>query len=296
MSLSAAVATFLRACTAALVAAVLPGHAEPPVADAPLWTGLPAAAANIDVDRALPGIELLSLAGACSAAPPDGAGFITVTRAHKIRIFSADGSQIVVAPGKPVQLTSGPFPDPRQARFQCGGSDVTHYTSRFPVTDASNLVTGYGIPVGPGGFRDACAPHTFEAQYAICDELPDHTLGLTVAKSGSQRVLLLGSAMNLNWHNNITDVNADASAYIVNAYSMIGSLLWSRAFTPLDDDGYQLIGHLARVGDFLGGDGNDEIRLMSEGEGGVRYTYVDPLNGLNIRVVTVKPPKPPVLP
>jgi hypothetical protein len=73
---------------------------------------------------------------------------------------------------------------------------------------------------------------------------------------------------------------------------MDGSNLWSRSF-PAEDAGYAIEGQLARVGDFLNDDGDDEIRVLSTGDGGVRYTYIDPLTGKNIGVVTAKPPKPP---
>lgn len=281
----------LLAC--ALVVTALQAAAEAPVASAPLWTGIPDDAANIDVDPSRPGVELLSLAEACQVNGPDGDGLVSVAKLLKIKVYSADGSQVVVAPSKASLVTSGAFPDPRLARFQCGGANVTNYRAQFAGADADKVTNGHGVPVGPGHFNDACAPHTFEAAYALCDELPVTTRGLVVARVGGNRVLLLGQAMNLQWHNNVANADVNASGFTVTAFALDGTTLWSRSFPAQDDAGYGMEGQLARVGDFLDDDGNDEIRLVSTGDGGVRYTYVDPLTGKNIGVVTAKPPKPP---
>ncbi len=283
----------LRPC---LLLLALPALAEPPVADSPLWTGVPGHVANIDVDPARPGIELLSLAQSCSVAGPDVNGLVTVSKAARIKVYSADGSQVVMAPGKANVVNSAPFPDPRLARFQCGGANVTNYRAQFGGSDADKMTNGHGVPVAPGHFNDACAPHTFESAYALCDELPMTTLGLVMARSGGSRVLLLGQAMNLQWHNNVANADVDASGFSVTAFSLSGSSLWSREFPPMDADGYGIEGQLAQVGDYLAGDGNEQVRIVSiNGDGNVRYTYVDPLTGKNLRVVTVKPPKPPAL-
>jgi hypothetical protein len=272
--------------------AALPVGAEAPVPNAPLWTGIPNDAADIDIDPSRPGVELLSLAEACQVNGPDGDGLVTVGKLLKIKVYSADGSQVVMAPSKASLVTSGAFPDPRLARFQCGGANVTNYRAQFAGADADKMTNGHGVPVGPGHFNDACAPHAFEAVYALCDELPITTRGLVVARSGGNRVLLLGQAMNLQWHNNVANADVNASGFTVTAFAMDGSNLWSRSF-PAEDAGYAIEGQLARVGDFLNDDGDDEIRVLSTGDGGVRYTYIDPLTGKNIGVVTAKPPKPP---
>jgi hypothetical protein len=276
----------------AFALAALPAAAEVPVPNAPLWTGIPNDAADIDVDPSRPGVELLSLAEACQVNGPDGDGLVTVSKLLKIKLYSADGSQVVMAPSKAGQVTSGAFPDPRLARFQCGGANVTNYRAQFAGADADKMTNGHGVPVGPGHFNDACAPHTFEAAYALCDELPVTTRGLAVARVGATRVLLLGQAMNLQWHNNVANADVNASGFSVTAFAMDGSSLWNRSF-PAEEGGYGIEGQLARVGDFLNDDGNDEIRVLSTGDGGVRYTYIDPLTGKNIGVVTAKPPKPP---
>ena len=282
----------LLACAAACLA-TLPAAAEPPVPSTPLWTGVPDNFADIDVDPSRPGVELLSLAAACQVNGPDGDGLVTVGRLLKIKVYSADGSDVVLAPPKASLVTSGAFPDPRLARFQCGGANVTNYRAQFAGADADKMTNGHGVPVAPGHFNDACAPHAFESAYALCDELPMATAGFAVARSGGSRVLLLGQAMNLQWHNNVANADVNASGFSITAFALDGTTLWSRSFGGQDDAGYGMEGQLARVGDFLYDDGNDEIRLVSSGDGGVRYTYIDPLTGKNIGVVTAKPPKPP---
>ena len=266
--------------------------AEPAVASTPLWTAIPATLPAVDIDPARPGIELPITAEACTISPADANGLITVSHQIKLKIYSADGKQVVLAPTTSNIVKSGKFPDPRLSRFQCNGANVTNYRAQFPGMDADNASQGSGVPVGSGGFNNACAPHTFEASFALCDELPQRSLGIVAAKGvGGERVVLLAQAINLQYHNNLSPDDVNASGFSVSAYAMNGTQLWTRAFKGADNTGYTYVGNLASVGDFLDSDGTEEIRLLGISEtGSFRYTYINPLTGDNIRVVTVTPP------
>jgi hypothetical protein len=269
-----------------------PVLAEAPVAETPLWSAIPHRLPAIDVDPARPGVEILTVAEACTISPTDTAGLLTVSNEIKIKIYSADGKQVVLAPTTSNTVKSGKFPDPRLSRFQCSGANITNYRAQFPGADADSVSQGSGVPVGPGAFHNACAPHTFEADFALCDELPVRTFGVVAAKVGAERVVLLAQAINLQYHNNLSPDDVNASGFSITAYALDGTQLWTRAFKGADSSGYTYIGNLASVGDFLGSDGNDEIRLVavSDAAGGFRYTYINPLTGANIRVATVAPP------
>lgn len=267
-------------------------RAEPPIASTPLWTAIPGTLPAADIDPTRPGIEVPTTAEACTISATDAGGMITVSNQIKIKIYSADGKQVVLAPTTSNTVKSGKFPDPRLSRFQCNGANVTNYRSQFPGADADSVSQGSGVPVGPGAFTAACAPHTFEADSALCDELPARTFGIVAAKGvGGERVVLLAQAINLQYHNNLSADDVNASAFSITAYALTGAQLWTRAFKGADSSGYTYIGNIASVGDYLDGDGNDEIRLLAISDaGGFRYTYINPLTGDNIRVVTVARP------
>lgn len=264
--------------------------AEAPIAETPLWTASPGSLPAVDVDPARPGVEILTLAQACSISPTDPDGLITITSEIKIKVYSADGKQVVLAPTTSNTAKSGKFPDPRLSRFQCSGANTTNYRSQFPGADADSVSQGSGVPVSSGAFHTACAPHTFEADFALCDELPVRTFGVVAAKVGAARVVLLAQAINLQYHNNLSPDDVNASGFSITGYALDGTQLWTRAFKGADSSGYAYIGNLASVGDFLGSDGNDEIRLVAVSGTGFRYTYINPVTGANIRVATVAPP------
>lgn len=283
-----------RGCgVAAALLTLSTAHAEAPKADWPLWTASPATLPAFDFDAARPGLELPTIASSCTVSAADATGMVSVTRQLKVKIYATDGTTVVMAPTTSNTVRTGKFPDPRWARYQCNGANVTNYRAGFGGGDADDLNQGYGVPVGSAGFNNACAPHTFEAAAALCDEMPLSTFGLGVAKVAGERIVLLAQAVSLEYHNNLSADDVSGSGYSVTAYALAGAQLWSRSFPAVSTDGYRYIGNLARVGDFLDSDGSDEIRLVSEGEGGLRYLYINPRTGANIRSVT---PVPPTLP
>lgn len=278
------------AVVVALLATATAAYAEAAKAETPLWTASPSGLPPMNIDPARPGIEVSTVARSCSVSAPDANGLIAVTRRVKLKVYSADGTEVVLAPTTANVLKSGRFPDPRLARFQCYGANVTNYRSQYPGGEADDLTQGYGVPVGAGGFNNSCAPHTFEAQFALCDELPTATFGVSVAKVGTERFVLLSQAMNLQYHNNLSPDDINASAFSITAYSMAGVQLWTRRFPGATTDGYHYIGNHARVGDFPKTDGSDEIRLILYGPEGFRYVYVNPQTGQNILTITPAPP------
>lgn len=274
----------------ACLAVAGPAAAEAPRAEVPLWTASPIGLPPADIDPARPGVEIVSIARSCTVATPDANGMISVTRQLKIKVYSADGTQVVMAPTTANVVKTGLFPDPRLARFQCFGANVTNYRAQFPGAEADDLTQGHGVPVGNGGFNNACAPHTFEAQFALCDEMPVSSFGVVVAKVGAERFVLVSQALNLQYHNNLSADDVNASGFSITAYALTGAQVWTRRFSATTSDGYSFIGNLARVGDFLNTDGSDEIRLVLGGPGGLRYLYVNPKTGVNITTVTPAPP------
>lgn len=285
---------FVRAASALALVVLMPAvaHAEAAKAEVPLWTPSPLSLPNVDFDTTRPGIEVLSLASACTIAAPDAEGLITVSNELKFKVWSADGTTAVITPTTSNKVKSGKFPDPRQARFQCKGANVTNYRASFPGADADNFSNGHGVPVGPGHFGDACAPHTFEAAFALCDELPVRTFGVVVAKVAGERFIILSQAINLEYHNNLSPDDINVSSYAMTGYSMDGVQLWSRNIAAATSDGYTYAGNVARIADYLDSDGSDEIRLISisDDTGNVRYLYINPKTGVNIRTATVTPP------
>lgn len=122
----------------------------------------------------------------------------------------------------------------------------------------------------------------------MCNELPVSAFGVTVAKVGAGRFVLLAQAINLQYHNNLSPDDINASGFSITACSMAGVQAWTRAFPGATTDGDDNLGNLAAVGDCLASD-DDEVRVVAVGNA-FRYVYISPKTGKNIRVVTTTPP------
>lgn len=266
--------------------------AELPIPSVPLWSAsagfVSAQSLTIDLDPSRPGVETITMSGGCTASAPDAQGLLNVTGKLKVKAYSADGLTTVFAPTSWNTVTSGKFPDPRLTQFQCGGAHATNYRAASDSDDADSLVQGSGVPLGPQSSPANCA-HTFYADYALCDELPMRSLGLSVAKVGAERIVLVGQKFNVSYWNNIVNGDTNASGYSLSAYSLNGTLLWSKTFKAADSAGFEYNGAQDRLGDFLNDDGNDEIRLVAEGNK-FKYIYINPKTGQIILTALVAAP------
>lgn len=270
-------------------------RAELPIPSVPLWSSVPgpeqASTFTIDLDPALPGVEAITGNETCTVSATDGDGMISITRQLKIKVYAADGSQVVFAPKAGNTVTSGKFPDPRMKQFQCGGPTLTSYRTATDRGFFSTFKQG-AIPFGPQSLNNGC-PNAFWVNDVnddlLCDEMPPGSAGVAVAKVGAERVVLVGQMVDMTYWNNIKNDDTNVSAYSLSAYRLNGTLRWTKQFSARDAYGYEYAGDRERVGDFLNDDGDDEIRLMAEGDK-TKYYYLDPLTGKPLKTVLIGRP------
>ncbi len=227
------------------------------------------------------GLEVLGFNYACTRSPPVS-GMVTTT--SKVRFFlkPALGGTNVFTPSGSLTVTSKPYPDPNNAANQCGGGNQTYFdTGDFP---GSELL---GCP------RDPSDPPYSGPSFDPNDDLCEAGLGagninLGVARGVSFRRVVFSDAVNGDYQNATTSgASINFTNFSIRVYSLAGAELWTRNFAQSD----AIIGYLepvlAGVGDFLNGDGIDELRVArirggASGSWIYTYTYFNIDSGFQI--------------
>jgi hypothetical protein len=201
---------------------------------------------------------------------------VTVTDRLQLKSAPAIGGALRSFPA--VTITSGKFPDFRQARFQCGGANQTTYET----TEGSAFVNNEG-----------CVHSADAAEFTDTDDFPDSRfVGISAARKDGLEYLVVGFGLTGDYANNLGDGQVDACK--VTVFNRNGTVQWSRNAPLSLSDGSELVPAYAGIGDYLG-TGNDVVRLVYDNEatGKLRYQYFElDLGGSNpapSRTVTVGP-------
>jgi hypothetical protein len=244
---------------------------------------------NLDLDPVQPGIEAVGLAEGCAISARDAEDKITVTYKLNFSAKTADGSATVFSSASPSLVTSLKFPDPRVARFQCGGELPTDYGVDGDGEDRGIPNTGGGSCGGSG--------NGFDPNQVLCGEFPQvFNVGAGIATKGTSRFFLVGNAIRGIYRNSLDDV--DVSRFNVAIYDLNGTRLATKTFGAFDSAGFFLQWQLSTVGDYLANGSNvDEIRLMyvkpTASNLQVKYVYYDVQTGAQIGTpVVVSTPCP----
>tara|TARA_R110000787_G_scaffold20281_26_gene60454 strand:- start:188 stop:1033 length:846 start_codon:yes stop_codon:yes gene_type:complete len=238
----------------------------------------------LDVDPTRPGKEVLGLRFDCIESPRNGQDHIRVTQRFRISAKALDNTTVFNPTALP-SVTSGFFPDPSLARFQQGGPDETRY-------EASYEHLGYDYE---SYFRNE-AP-TPGSDFDYCSDYPTGDLfSVGAANSNGTRVIVIGLGLEGLFFNDDVGYedspDTNISRYSVTVYNnVLNSQRWSRNL-PAYVGTFKLFPDFAMVGDFLGDDGNDEIRiayLRGNANDSLtwQYRYYDVLNGNLITTATI---------
>ncbi len=213
----------------------------------------------------------------CTASTPEANGFISVNQKISIHARTSDGAVSAFKTVPPASVTSGLFPDPRVAQFQCGGVNEADYHTTYETLDPGSM--------RPANDGSRLCSHPFDP-LELCFEFPHGPfIGLGIAEKNSTKVVIVGVGLK-----GVTEepTEVDISRYSVTAYNMDGSRRWVKTI-PQVSGGGSMFADWGLVGDLLAGDGNDEIRVVYLKEAGFRYVYYDVLTGLPIKTVDVSP-------
>lgn len=257
-------------------------QAEAPKGGFKLWTGINRDASgffSVDLDPTLPGVENISLYPRCTVSARDVNGFVTVTDSVRFVARSADNTTVAFSQAGMLSAKTDPFPDPTDARFSCGQPGETSYHLSYEFLISS---------------RDfGCPENTFA--FEACDEWPMTFLyGFGAAKSGNTRVVIVGNAVHGAYERAPDWEGVRIGRYSVGSYAPDGTRIWTKTLPAVDPQGYAIFPDAALVGDFLGDDGNDEIRIVyisgaNNGAFLTKYRYLDVLSGDTIQTVVVNP-------
>jgi hypothetical protein len=220
---------------------------------------------NQDIKPNVLGIETLGLAQSCAISAADANGKIAFTFKMSFTFKDATGTTAEYATATPSIVTTARFPDPRLARFQCGGANQTQYG-----------VDGGGSDLG-------CVS---KGQTPLCQDYPQtFNLGIGIATKGTARFVVIGSAARGDYQNNIDNNGdwVDFSRFNISTYDSTGARVMTKNVTP-DASGFRLIYDHSSVGDYLNnGTKVDEIRLVyykaTATVSTLKYLYYDVQSG-----------------
>jgi hypothetical protein len=163
-------------------------------------------------------------------------------------------------------VQSGPYPDPYAARFQCDGADRTRYCddeSCFDFEDEDGCTN-------PGNHED---PTDGYGPSGLCGIFPaEPYVGFGIANASGARYLVVGNGLRGKYNNNL-DGEKDVSQYRVSVYPQTGgAALATRGVAGQTSSG-ELAIEASAVGDFLGDDGTDEVRILRVRETATGTTF-----------------------
>jgi hypothetical protein len=235
---------------------------------------------NQDIKPTVPGVETLGLAQSCAVSAVDVNDKIAFTFKMSFTFRDATGAtaEFATAATTPSSVTTAKFPDPRIARFQCGGANQTQYS-----------VDGQGSNLG-------CVS---SGQTPLCQDYPQlFDVGIGIATKGTARFVVIGNAVRGNYQNNV-DGTVEFSRFNVSTYNSAGVRVLTKTVLPADASGYQLVWEYASVGDYLNNGANvDEIRLpyykATATVSTLKYLYYDIQTGalLDTAIVNTTCPGP----